>query len=107
LNNHGLKNNDEISFASITTTTGIIINTIYYVVNRTENDFQISSTIGGYPLELFTDGTGTIRYRTEILIIDPNLSITVSRPMTLSATNTLSFRLLKTGTALLKGWTVA
>ena len=106
LNSHGLENGDEVSFASIASTTGIVINTIYYVINKTANDFKISSTVGGSALTLTTDGSGTIRYRTEVVSVDPNVSVTVTRPMTSSATNTLAFRLLKTGTALLKGWTV-
>jgi surface protein len=106
LNSHGLQDDDEVSFATIVTTTGIVINTIYYVVNSTTNTFQVASTIGGSPLPLTTNGSGTIRYRTEVVSIVPNTSVTVSRPMTSSGTATLAYRELRTGTALLKGWTV-
>jgi surface protein len=104
---HGLQNNDEVSFATVVTTTGITPNTIYYVVNRTDDDFQISTSSGGSALTFTNDGSGTIRYRTEIASIVPNTSVTVSRPMTASGTVTLVYRNLKTGTALLKGFSVS
>lgn len=57
-NNHGLRAGDEIYFKTITTTTGISINTKYYVVNPTTNTFQVASTLGGSALPLTTNGTG-------------------------------------------------
>jgi hypothetical protein len=104
--NHGLENDDEISFSSIATTTNISVNTIYYIINKTDNTFQISLTPGGSVRTLTNNGSGNIRYRTEIVSIVPNTSLTMSRPMTSSATNNLVYRFLKTGTALLKGWSV-
>jgi hypothetical protein len=107
LNNHLLQNGDEVSFATVVTTTGIIADKIYYVVNRATNTFQLAATVGGPVLPLTTNGTGTLRYRTEVLSITPNTSITVTRPMASSGANSLVFRQLKTGTALLKGWAVS
>jgi surface protein len=108
LASHGLSNGDEVSFATIVTTTGIVTNRIYYVVNATAGTFQVAATLGGPALPITTTGTpsGTLRYRTQVVSINPNVSITVSRPMTTSASNTLTFRQLRTGTALLKGWAV-
>jgi len=107
LNDHGLQDGDEVSFATITTTTGIIINTVYYVINSTQNDFQLSTTISGSPINLVNDGSGTLRYKTEIVSIVPNVSITMSRPMTVtSASTSLTFRSLRTDIAILKGWSV-
>jgi hypothetical protein len=103
---HGLENDDEVSFAAITSTTGLAVNTIYYIVNKTTDTFQVASTIGGSPLPLTTDGSGTMRHRTEIVSIVANTSITMSRPMRGSGSQTLAFRTLKTGTALLKNWAV-
>jgi surface protein len=103
---HGLENGDEVSFATIVSTTGLVLNTIYYIVNKTTDTFQLASTVGGLPLPLTTNGSGTMRHRTEIVSIVPNTSITMSRPMRASGTNTLAFRTLKTGTALLKNWAV-
>jgi len=107
LNDHGLQDGDEVSFVTITTTTGIIINTVYYVINSTQNNFQLSTTISGSPINLVNNGSGTLRYKTEIVSIVPNVSITMSRPMTAtSASTSLTFRSLRTDIAILKGWSV-
>ena len=58
-NGHGLLDGDEVQFATIVTTTGISIDTTYYVVSSTANTFQVSATYGGGALALTTNGTGT------------------------------------------------
>jgi imidazole glycerol phosphate synthase subunit HisF len=103
---HGLENGDEVSFATITTTTGLTENTIYYIINKTTDTFQLSSTVGGSSLPLTNDGTGTIRHRTEIVSIVTDTSVTMSRPMRATGLESLTFRELKTGTGLLKNWVV-
>jgi hypothetical protein len=103
---HGLSNGDEVSFATIVTTTGIVANTIYFVVNAAADTFQVAATSGGAALPLTTNGSGTLRYRTTIASIGAG-TITLSRPATASGATTLAFRFLKTGTALLKGWAVS
>ena len=57
LNGHGFSNGDTVYFSSITTTTGFSINTTYYIVGVSGNDFQISDTSGGNALALSTDGS--------------------------------------------------
>jgi len=106
LSNHGLSTNDEISFVVITTTTGIVVNTIYYVIFVSSSTFQLAATPNGAALPLTTNGSGSSRHRTEVASITPNVSVTMTRPMASSGTNTLAFRQLKTGTALMKNWTV-
>lgn len=106
LNNHGLSDGDEVSFSTITSTTGIVINTIYYVVGSTTNTFQVASSVGGSALPLTTNGSGTVKYNSTIVSIVPNTSVTMSRPMADGSAQTLSFRLLGTYKAILKGWTV-
>jgi surface protein len=107
LTSHGLQNGDEVSFSSISTTTGIIINTIYYVRNITTNDFQLSATPSGTIINLVTNGTGTMRHKSVIVSIATNTSVTMSRQMRSTITGTsLTFRALQTGTALLKNWAV-
>lgn len=103
---HSLLANDEISFSTITSTTGIITNTIYYVINPTYTTFQVASVIGGAAMPLTTNGSGNIRYRAHINTIIPNTRIILTRPASSSGTNTLSFRNLSTGDAILKGWAV-
>jgi TP901-1 family phage major tail protein len=57
---HGLLAGDIVSFSDITTTTGIVEDTEYYVVNPSTNTFQVAATEGGSALTLTTDGTGTL-----------------------------------------------
>jgi surface protein len=103
---HGLSNGDEVSFSTITTTTGIVINTIYFVVNAAADNFQVSSTLGGAALPLTTNGSGTVKYNSTIVSIVPNTSVTMSRPMAGGSAQTLAFRLLQTYRAVLKGFAI-
>jgi surface protein len=108
LSGHGLENGDEVSFSSIGTPAQavIAINTIYYVVNKATDTFQISLTPGGTALALTTSTTnGTVKYNSTIVSIVGN-SVTMSRPMAIGATQTLSFRTLGTYKAILKGFAV-
>lgn len=57
---HRLLNGDAVQFSSITSTTGISINTTYYVVSRASNTFQVSASVGGSALPLTTNGSGTL-----------------------------------------------
>lgn len=69
---HGYSNGDAVSFTVITTTTGISINTIYYVIGATTNTFQVASAAGGSALALSTDGTGTVKKRVETDVLFTN-----------------------------------
>lgn len=60
LSAHGLLAGQAVQFSVITTTTGIVINTTYYVINPNTNDFQVAATVGGAALPLTTNGTGTL-----------------------------------------------
>lgn len=104
--NHGLLNDMIVSFSSIVGTTGLLSNTIYYVVNATPNTFQISDVSGGTPLTLTTDGTANIIYPVFITNIVPNTNITLSVPSTSTGTFTYAFRTLKAYIPVMKGWTV-
>ena len=104
---HGLSNGDEVSFATIVTTTGISSNKIYLVVSANPNDFQVALTSGGAAVALTTNGTGTVRWRSVVTVVAANASITVSRPATATGSFVLTFRTLKTQTASLKGWGVS
>jgi hypothetical protein len=106
--NHGLSNGDEVSFPAITSTTGIVINTIYYVINATTNTFQVAATAGGAALPLTTNGSGAMRYNSTIVSIITNTSVTMSRPMgNGGGAQSLAFRPLQTYRAVLKGYTIA
>lgn len=92
---HGLVNGDPVSFATIVTTTGITINTTYYVVNAATDTFQVAATIGGAALPLTSNGSGTVRYVATVVSVIPNTSITLSRKAT--ATLSTQFSLAPTG----------
>ena len=57
---HGLADDDIITFASIVGTTGITAGTPYYVISATTDTFQVSATQGGSALALTTDGTADV-----------------------------------------------
>ena len=108
LTNHGLTNGKIVSFSTITTTTGIVIYTRYYVVNATANTFQVSDTLGGAARTLTNNGSGNMLVGTYITAITPNTSVTVDVPAT--ATNvsaSLTYRTLDTFIATSKNWTVS
>lgn len=58
---HGLVIGDIVGFSSITTTTGIAVDTVYYVSTvPTSGTFTLSATRGGSVLPLTTNGSGTL-----------------------------------------------
>ena len=55
-----LANNDKVVLPSIASNTGIDINTVYYVVNKTVDDVELSLTRGGAKVDILgADGAGT------------------------------------------------
>jgi surface protein len=103
---HGLANGTKVAFNAITSTTGIALNTVYYVVNTAANTFQVSATLGGAALPLTTNGTGSVRYTIYVSSVTANSSITITaKPYSTGAT-TATIRPVDIGPALLKNWTV-
>lgn len=97
-NNHGYPDGYPISFASITTTTGIVAGQIYYVVNATTNTFQLSETVGGSVLPLTNDGSGTILpYKIATITITPNTSGATITAIDLNRRNTSTSVVYSTG----------
>jgi hypothetical protein len=92
LNNHGYTNGRVISFATISTTTGISTNTAYYVRNVTTNTFQLSSVnqspTTGTILTLTNNGSGTVNG--QAITVTGNFGIATDNPTIATA----------------KGWTV-
>ncbi len=60
-NAHGHANANELTFTNSggALPTGLLTNTLYYVVNTDTNDFQVSLTSGGTPVTFTDAGTGT------------------------------------------------
>jgi len=70
--NHGRLDGETVSFASITTTTGITVDQIYYVINATTNTYQLSETLNGSAIDLVNDGSGyTLKYKTVVVQVYP------------------------------------
>lgn len=60
---HGLANADRIMvFSSTTLPAGLSSSTVYFVVNKTTDTFQLSLTSGGSAINLTTNGTGTHKW---------------------------------------------
>ena len=60
---HGLSNGTQVVFDVINSSTlpsGLALETIYYVVNKTSNTFQVSLSLGGAPVVFGSVGSGTI-----------------------------------------------
>lgn len=104
---HGLDNGTIVSFTSITSTTGILTYTRYYVVNATTNTFQLSDTEGGAAKALTTNGSGNMLYPAYITAITTNVSFEMSAPASSTGTGTLTARILDTYPAVSKGWSVS
>ena len=68
---HGLRNSNIIDWTALGTVTGISLATDYYVINRTDNTFQISTTLNGSAVDL-TGSTGTLpTYQNQQLLSIP------------------------------------
>lgn len=66
LTSHGYQDGEGIIFSGGTPPPEIVLGTTYYVVNKTENTFQISATVGGSAIDFTGDGTGT----TQVVMAD-------------------------------------
>ncbi len=106
LTGHGLPNGRRVSFSAITTTTGIVVYTYYYVINATADTFQLATTPGGSVIDLVNDGTATLLYPTYITGITTNTNFTVDVPASATGTVTLVARNLDTSLATMKFWSV-
>lgn len=104
---HGLNNGRKVSFSSTGVTTGLAQNTIYYVVNATTDTFQVSSTVGGAPIN-FGGSTSavTFRYPNYVVSVNPGVSITMDAPQARTGTSTIQFRALDISSAIFKNWSV-
>lgn len=61
---HGLVNGDRVAFATEAGAipTGLTEATSYYVINKTADTWQLSTTEGGSAINFTTDGSGTIHF---------------------------------------------
>lgn len=69
---HGLVNGQQVILKSLSTVTGVAINTTYYVVGVTANTFQLSLTPGGAAIDLTgADGNVTFLEAPDALVGTP------------------------------------
>jgi hypothetical protein len=60
---HGLENNDPVVFTAASAPGNLTMGSVYYVINKTANDFEVSSTVGGSAIDISSNGT-TVTCRT-------------------------------------------
>ena len=86
---HGFRNGDSVLFTSVVSTTGITVETQYYIINVTTDTFQVSTTYGGSAAALTTDGTGVALYGTSMSTMFNNCNSLTSVPLfnTVNVTN--------------------
>lgn len=111
---HGLANNEEIVFLSLTNvnTSYVTTNTAYYTQNVTTDTFQLSTAVDGATIEIVTsntsaNGSGNMYYGIRIETITTNTSITVSKKSRQTTTQTTNSSSLNRSLAKRKGWTVS
>jgi microcystin-dependent protein len=78
---HGLENGDIVLLSSVDDDLpdGLAANTIYYVVNKTTNTFQLSLTSGGSAVDFSDNGSGTLYYHTQFKVPDLRGSVTIGK----------------------------
>lgn len=102
----GISVGAKLSFAA--NASGVLMNTIYYVRTILDaNNIEISLTLGGAAVVFDSSTTLAMRIETYVTSVNPNVSVTISRPALLTGASSLSFRMLKTNIAVLKGYTVS
>lgn len=57
---HGLIAGSEVRIVQGTAPGGLVLNTTYFVVNPTANDFQLSASLGGAPIDITSAGSGIV-----------------------------------------------
>ncbi len=96
---HGLDTGYAVSFSVITTTTGISINTTYYVIYVSSTQFKLASSVAnaqaGTALALTTNGTGTILKSIPMTGTGGSPTVTWTRTTTSPLTDTGSFLFTK------------
>ena len=68
-----------VKFYNIVTTTGLSLNTPYFVINATANTFQVSTTPAGSPVALTNNGSATLLpYKITVVTITPQAGQTLT-----------------------------
>lgn len=102
--NHGLLNDHIVYFKNAASTWGIDLNKPYYVVEATTDNFKVSLTKGGPPVDNKLDYTCNLLYPVKIVSIVPNVSITVDVPASRTGSTYLYASFVQTSILIGKGW---
>lgn len=77
---HGKSNGETASFTTIVTSTGIVIDTLYYLIEVTTNAYKVSLTRGGSAVDITGGaGTGTAVYGRPVAGTGGSPNITITR----------------------------
>jgi len=68
---HGLRNSNIINFTDLGTVTGIALATDYYIINRTDNTYQIAATLNGTAIDLTGVNTTPPTYQNQQILSIP------------------------------------
>lgn len=66
---HDMSNGEKVYFTASTMPSGLSSNTAYYVIGSSSNTFQVSTTLGGSPVNFTTNGSGVNYYQKNIFDI--------------------------------------
>jgi surface protein len=111
--NHGLQNGDSVMFTAFSSNPGMVLNTQYFVINRTASNFQLSTTPGGVvqTLSVSSSGTASIGGATianRVLTVNANANVIINGVAGVTnATASLSARNLNQNYATTKNWIVS
>jgi hypothetical protein len=78
ISSHGAPNGTPFHLTALATSTGVAINTVYYVVGTATNTFQAALTPGGAAIAITTNGTATVVFHRQVAAITTNTNVTLS-----------------------------
>jgi len=78
---HGLRQNDQVTFATDGTLPGgLSTDTTYYVINPTDDTFQVATSKNGTAVDITDSGTGTHTYNAEQTILLDYVAVLKDEP---------------------------
>jgi hypothetical protein len=105
-NIHGFAENTLISFANVTTTSGINWYEIYQANVLSPTSFSLRNVTTGNIVTLTNDGTGNIRYPLRVVSFTPNVSLITDNFASRLVNSNWQFTRISVANAYLRGWTL-
>lgn len=91
---HGLENGDTVYISSVSAPGGLDAGRNYFVVNKTDDTFQLALTSGGSAVNITSGGSGTMTFNKNHHVSLPDLSDNTYRDLTIVRTNSSFIRIL-------------